>query len=130
MTKYVKIKKAKNLRFRLISVLYLLFISLSIIQIPIEWFRINPIMVSYLASTTSKDVVVVEMRAAIDAIDQIDAEFTKTLGYDEKNKIYREPNGYSSTDNFFIIKKKSKFLFEKSRISFLVVLFLLLFIVK
>jgi hypothetical protein len=113
MTKYVKIKKAKNLRFRLISVLYLLFISLSIIQIPIEWFRINPTMASYLASTTSKDVVVLEIRATLDAVDQIDAEFTKSLGYDEKNKIYREPNGYSSTDNFFIIKKKSKFLFEK-----------------
>ena len=32
----VKIKKSKNLRFRLISVLYLLFISLSILQIPID----------------------------------------------------------------------------------------------
>ena len=37
----VKIKKSKNLRFRLISVLYLLFISLTVLQIPIEWFRIN-----------------------------------------------------------------------------------------
>ncbi len=113
MAKYVKIKKAKNLRFRLISVLYLLFIALSIIQIPIEWLRINPTMAAYLTSTTSKDVVVLEMRAAMDAVDQIDAEFTKSLGYDEKNKIYREPNGYSSTDNFFIIKKKSNLLFEK-----------------
>lgn len=106
MAKFVKIKKAKNLRFRLISVLYLLFISLSIIQIPIEWLRINPTMAAYLTSTTSKDVVVLEMRAAMDAVDQIDAEFTKSLGFDEKNNIYREPNGYSNTDNFFIIKKK------------------------
>ena len=113
MAKFVKIKKAKNLRFRLISVLYLLFIALSIIQIPIEWLRINPTMAAYLTSTTSKDVVVLEMRAAMDAVDQIDAEFTKSLGFDEKNNIYREPNGYSSTDNFFIIKKKSNLLFDK-----------------
>ena len=48
MAKYVKISKAKNLRFRLISVLYLLFISLSIIQIPIEWLRINPYYAKYM----------------------------------------------------------------------------------
>lgn len=113
MAKYVRIKKAKNLRFRLISVLYLLFIALSIIQIPIEWLRINPTMEAYLKSVTSKEVTVLEIKSAMDAIDQIDADFTKALGYDEKNKIYREPNGYSITDNFFIIKKKSSYLFEK-----------------
>ncbi len=113
MAKYVRIKKAKNLRFRLISVLYLLFIALSIIQIPIEWFRINPTMTAYLKSTTSREVVILEIKSAMDAVDQIDADFTEALGYDEKNKIYREPNGYSITDNFFIIKKKSNVIFEK-----------------
>lgn len=113
MTKYVRIKKAKNLRFRLIRVLYLLFIALSVIQISIEWLRVNPTMSAYLSSTTSKDVVVLEVRAAMDAVDQIDAEFTKSLGFDKKNNIYREPSGYSGTDNFFIIKKKSSVLFEK-----------------
>lgn len=113
MAQYVRIKKAKNLRYRLVGLLYLLFIALSIIQIPVEWYRINPTMASYLKSTTSNEMTVLEIKSAIDAVDQIDAEFTSTLGYNQKNNSFREPDGYSSTDNFFINKKKSNLLFDK-----------------
>jgi len=101
MTKYVRIKKAKNLRFRLISVLYLLFISLSIIQIPIEWMRINPSMASFLESTSSKDVVIPEIKATMDFLEDIENQFNQKLDFNPSTGKFLEPNGYSSTDNFF-----------------------------
>jgi len=113
MAKFVRISKAKNLRFRLISLLYLLFISLSIIQIPIEWLRINPTVSDYLNSTTSKTVSVIQIKAAMDAVTQIESDFTKALGYNEKTKSINEPTGYAVSDNFFIINKKADYLFEK-----------------
>ena len=113
MAKFVRISKAKNLRFRLISLLYLLFISLSIIQIPIEWLRINPTVSDYLNSTTSKTVSVIQIKAAMDAVSQIESEYTKALGYNEKTKTINEPTGYAVSDNFFIVNKKADYLFEK-----------------
>ncbi len=113
MAKLVRISNSKNLRFRLISLLYLLFVSLSIIQIPIEWLRINPKFTEYLNSTTSKTVSVIQIKSALDAVDQIDAEYTQQLGINEKTKTINEPTGYAVTDNFFIIEKKADFLFKK-----------------
>jgi len=113
MAKFVKIKKAKNLRFRLISLLYLLFISFSIIQIPIEWIRINPTIADYLNSTFSKKVSIMQIKAALDAVDQIETEYIKAVGIDEKTNTLNEPTGYSVTDNFFIKNKKADYLFIK-----------------
>ena len=102
MAKYVKISKAKNLRFRLISVLYLLFISLSIIQIPIEWLRINPYYAKYMRSINSKDEVTPELTKTRDAIVAIDSAFLDFVGFDEEKNTIREPISYSATDQFFI----------------------------
>ena len=113
MAKFVRISKAKNLRFRLISLLYLLFISLSIIQIPIEWLRINPTFADYLNSTTSKTVSVIQIKAALDAVDQIETDYTKAVGYNEKTKTINEPTGYAVSDQFFIRDKKADYLFAK-----------------
>ena len=113
MAKFVKIKTAKNLRFRLISILYLLFISFSIIQIPIDWLRINPTIADYLNSTSSKKVSIFQIKAAIDAVDQIETEFTKFVGINDKTKAFNEPTGYNTTDNFFIKNKKADYLFAK-----------------
>lgn len=113
MGKYVKIKKAKNLRFRLISILYLLFISLSIIQIPIEWLRINTTLASYFRSTTSNQYFSQEVKNAIDLIDELDSKFNERIGFDAKTKKYSEPTGYSATDKFFIKEKNADKLFEQ-----------------
>ena len=102
MAKYVKISKAKNLRFRLISVLYLLFISLSIIQIPIEWLRINPYYAKYMRSINSKDEITPELTKARDAIVSIDSAFLSFAGFDEEKNTIREPISYSPTDQFFM----------------------------
>lgn len=102
MAKYVKISNAKNLRFRLISVLYLLFISLSIIQIPIEWLRINPYYYQYMNSIDSKDEVAIELKKARNAITAIDSGFVDFVGFDVENNTIREPISYSSTDQYFV----------------------------
>ena len=81
MAKYVKISKAKNLRFRLISVLYLLFISLSIIQIPIEWLRINPYYVEYMEGIMTKDVLAPELIKAGNVVSQVDSSFIVFAGF-------------------------------------------------
>lgn len=112
MGKYVKIKRAKNLRFRLISVLYLLFISLSIIQIPIEWLRVNPYYSKYFRSISSKDSVAPEIQKAITVIDAIDSLFVAKIGFDKENNTIIEPSGYSGTDKFFIVDKKATSLFQ------------------
>jgi hypothetical protein len=112
MPKYVKISKAKNLRFRLISVLYLLFISLSIIQIPIEWLRINPFYSNYMRAVISKDAVSPELKKAREVISQIDSSFVAFAGYDEIKKTIREPAGYSSTDQFFIKLGNAQIVFD------------------
>jgi len=113
MAKFVKIEKSKNLRFRLISLLYLLFISFSIIQIPIGWIRINPTIEDYLNSAASKKVSIVQIKAALDAVNQIEQEYIKAVGINEKTKTLNEPTGYSVTDNFFIKNKKADYLFAK-----------------
>jgi hypothetical protein len=113
MAKFVRIKKARNLRFRLISLLYLLFISLSLIQIPIDWMRINPTIADYLNSTTSKSVSLIQIKAALDAVDQIETEFTKVTMLNEQTKSLSEPTGYSTTDKIFIDNKRADYLFAK-----------------
>ena len=76
----VKIKKSKNLRFRLISVLYLLFISLSILQIPIEWFRINYSLLDYMNKSTKVELTVPEIKSCYDYIEDLDKRYLEALG--------------------------------------------------
>jgi hypothetical protein len=76
----VKIKKSKNLRFRLISVLYLLFISLTVLQIPIEWFRINYSLLDYMNKSTKAELTVPEIKACYDYVDDLDKRYLEALG--------------------------------------------------
>lgn len=111
MAQYVKIKKAKNLRFRLISVLYLLFISLSIIQIPIEWLRINPLLSEYLDEVKTKDAVSQELDDALKIVDETTKNYLENTGIVEETGYVNEPTSYSSTDQFFVNKKGAEPLF-------------------
>ena len=110
----VKIKKSKNLRFRLISVLYLLFISLSILQIPIEWFRINFGLLDYMNKSTKVELTVPEIKNCYDYIEDLDKRYLEALGgYNPTTGKYNEPNGYSVTDVFFFKPGTADVLFEK-----------------
>lgn len=110
----VKIKKSKNLRFRLISVLYLLFISLSILQIPIEWFRINYGLLDYMNKSTKVELTVPEIKDCYDYIEDLDKRYLEALGgYDPTTGKYNEPNGYSVSDVFFFKPGTGDILFDK-----------------
>ena len=110
----VKIKKSKNLRFRLISVLYLLFISLSILQIPIEWFRINYSLLDYMNKSTKVELTVPEIKSCYDYIEDLDKRYLEALGgYDPATGKYNEPNGYSVSDVFFFKPGTGDLLFDK-----------------
>ena len=75
MGNYVTVKKAKVLRFQLISVMYLLFISLSILQIPIDWLRTNINMAQYINNSTSVEMDNEKILAVYNEILDIEKEF-------------------------------------------------------
>lgn len=113
MGNFVRVKKAKVLRFQLISVMYLLFISLSILQIPIDWLRTNINMAQYINNSTSVEMDNKQILAVYNEIENIEKEFYKEVGYDIDKKIYKDPDSYSGTDMYFIRWKKAYKLFDK-----------------
>ena len=102
MSNWVKITKAKQLRYKLISVMYLIFIALSIINIPIEWLHVNKYIAPLLTETTIVSIENEDLDAVYQSVEQTKSDFYTALGYDEASGTYREPFGYSVTDAFFI----------------------------
>lgn len=113
MGNFIKVKKAKVLRFKLISVMYLIFISLSMLQIPIDWLRTNINMAEYIGKSTKVVIDDPEISAVFEELTKIEVEFLKEVGYDIENKVYKDPDGYNLTDNYFIRLKKGYALFQK-----------------
>ena len=101
MSAYVKIKRSKNLRFKLISLMYLVFLMLSLIQIPTEWLASNGFIYPYLNHTKSiyKDEMIQIMAAKLKAIEP---QMQHALGFDSVTKVLKEPNAYAPTDIYFI----------------------------
>src|SRR6056300_1324872 len=112
MSNWVKITKAKQLRYKLISVMYLIFIALSIINIPIEWLHVNKFMSPLLTETTIVSIENEDLNAVYQSVEQTKSDFYLALGYDEATGTYREPFGYSVTDAFFISQDRGKALQE------------------
>ncbi|MAZ96462.1 MAG: hypothetical protein CMP53_02940 [Flavobacteriales bacterium] len=108
MSNWVKIKKAKQLRYKLISVLYLLFIALSIINIPIEWLHVNKYIAPLLTETTVVSIDNQDLNAVYESVEQTKKDFYAALGYNVESGTYREPFGYSATDIFFINEERGK----------------------
>ena len=108
MSSWIKITKAKQLRYKLISVMYLIFIALSIINIPIEWLHINKFMAPLLTETTIVSIENQDLDAVYQSVEQTKNDFYLALGYDEATQTYREPFGYSVTDAFFISEGRGK----------------------
>jgi len=108
MSNWINITKAKQLRYKLISVMYLLFIALSIINIPIEWLHVNKFIAPLLTETTIVSIDNEDLEAVYQSVEQTKTDFYLALGYDEASGTYREPFGYSVTDAFFISNDKGK----------------------
>ena len=108
MSNWVKITKAKQLRYKLISVMYLIFIALSIINIPIEWLHVNKFMAPLLTETTIVSIENEDLNAVYESVEQTKRDFYVALGFDEVTGTYREPFGYSVTDAFSSLKVAEK----------------------
>ena len=101
MSEYVKIKRSKNIRFRLISLMYLIFIVLSMTQIPVAWLKItNPISQYFTKSVSIPNhASQQEIQAKILALEN---EFKAFIQYQSLNPESPELNSYSKTDAFFL----------------------------
>ncbi len=110
MPQYVKIKKSKNLRFKLISLMYLIFLVLSVIQIPIGWLKVSPGIQTYIGKPKSifQDTTLLQTEKLL---NKIDSEFKVALGYNEETGKIPEINSYSITDKFFIDEAKANIVF-------------------
>ena len=101
MSEYVKIKRSKNIRFRLISLMYLIFIVLSMTQIPVAWLKItNPISQYFTKSVSIPNhASQQEIQAKILALEN---EYKAFIQYQDLKPESPELNSYSKTDAFFL----------------------------
>lgn len=101
MSEYVKIKRSKNLRFRLISLMYLIFIVLSMTQIPVAWLKItNPIRnyfdkIVFMPDNSNYQQIQTE-------ILKIENDFKQFIQYQNIKAESPELNSYSKTDDYFL----------------------------
>lgn len=114
MAGYIKITRSKNLRNKLISLMYLIFLVLSAIQIPIEWIKVAPHIQTYISKPRTEfkeqDSVLAQFNTYVTLLDE---EFKVALGYNEVTGQIPEMNSYSITDNYFIVDKKGELLFKE-----------------
>lgn len=111
MPKYIRIKKSKNLRYKLISILYLLFISLSIIQIPIDWLRISPEIRETFEAIEGDVTQSNRIELAKAEIQNTEASFSELVGLDPETGKLVQPENYSLSDNFFLKSPQGEKLF-------------------
>ncbi|OYU97619.1 MAG: hypothetical protein CFE21_04820 [Bacteroidetes bacterium B1(2017)] len=91
--------------------MYLIFLILSVIQIPIAWLKVSPVIHTYLKKPHAvySDSILVILS---NKLDQTDSLFKKELGYDEQKDQMPEPNSFTITDRFFMDGTQGKNLFD------------------
>jgi len=106
MKSYIRIKKSKQLRFKLVSVLILLFVSIAILNIPIEWHKeneqLNLMLSEYINKQSESDSLVQEIK-------KIKKKFKKNI---QTIEISNTSNNYTKTNKFFIIDGNGKSIFQ------------------
>lgn len=101
MSEYVKIKRSKNLRFRLISLMYLIFIVLAMVQIPVVWLQIaGPIRIYFNKSlATSQNSSLNQLNEQLVSIEK---DFKQFIQYQNLQIASPELNSYAKTDEYFL----------------------------
>ena len=101
MSEYVKIKRSKNLRFRLISLMYLIFIVLAMMQIPVAWLKIASPIRTYFSksSVVSQDSSFNRLQNEIKSIENDFKQFIQYQNLEAGSPIL---NSYAKTDNYFL----------------------------
>lgn len=111
MARYVKIKRSKNLRFKLISLMYLIFLVLSVVQIPSDWLKVNQHMRTYINRPEGnfEDAGLDELSNRFSIIYEA---FIKKIEFDPKTGKLIEANSFNKNDEFFLNEKSGLELFE------------------
>lgn len=111
MSEYTRISKSKRLRYKVIQLMYLIFLILSIIQIPAEWISVNKYISSYIDRPEAEYTDPILEKAA-NEIDSFEVLFLENVLLDKKTKKIKEPNSYTKSDKFFIDENNGKTLFQ------------------
>lgn len=101
MSEFVKIKRSKNLRFRLISLMYLIFIVLSLTQIPVAWLKITIPISNYFTKSLSVPNNANQQEVQANILN-IENQFKEFIQYQNLKPESPEFNSYSKTDRFFL----------------------------
>jgi hypothetical protein len=101
MARFVRIKKSKNLRLKLISLMYLIFLVLSIVQIPSDWLKVNQHIRTYINKQEGnyEDASLEELAFRFEKVYD---NFIKFINFDKNTGKLKESNSFSQNDEFFI----------------------------
>lgn len=83
------------------------------LQIPIDWLRINVNMADYIGKSTKVEIDDPEIADIYNEINQIEKAFLEEIDYNNVNNKYKNLDGFNVTDRYFIRKKKGYALFDK-----------------
>lgn len=111
MSEYTRIAKSKRLRYKIIQLMYLIFLILSVIQIPSDWISVNGYINKYIERPAADFTDPVLEQAAKD-IDAFEVLYLENVLLDNKTKQIKEPNSYTKSDIFLIKKNNGKTLFD------------------
>ena len=91
--------------------MYLIFLILSVIQIPSDWISVNGYINKYIERPSADFTDPVLEQAAKD-MDAFEVLYLENVLLDNKTKQIKEPNSYSKYDIFLIKKNNGKTLFD------------------
>lgn len=91
--------------------MYLIFLILSIIQIPADWISVNGYVNKYIERPEA-DYSDPILEQAANAIDSFEVQFLESVLYDKETKHIKEPNSYTKSDIFLIDENNGKTLFD------------------
>lgn len=110
MSEYVKIKRSKNLRFKLVSLMYLIFIVLTMTQIPVAWLKIGSPIASYFNQFVLVPTQATQAQVQ-DKLLTIENAYLQLIDYQNLKAESPELNSYAKTDAFFITQKEGEKVF-------------------
>jgi len=112
MAQFERITHSINLRFKLISMMYIIFFVLAVMQIPTSWLIVTQPMHTYL-NRAKASLEEPTLSAINSSIIETTNSFKEALGINQVSKKKQELNAYVITDDFFIDQNNGKRVFEE-----------------
>ncbi len=112
MAQFERITHSKNLRFKLISMMYIIFFVLAVMQIPTSWLVVTQPMHTYLnrAKANLEEPTLNTINTNIIVVTN---SFKEALGMNQASKKKQELKAYVITDDFFINQENGRIIFAE-----------------